>query len=244
MDPTGRGGMASEPAICAACAVRNSSLCGALSAAELNSLNKISKRKTLTRGQYHVLEGDPARDLANVVGGVGKLVRGAPDGRAQIVGLLFPSDFIGSYGDSDGTASEPYSIEAATDLELCLFPRTQFKKLAREFPDLEHRLLARTLSDLQVARDWMVLLGRKTASEKVASFLLHVGERMQSNGCHSDEGFDLPLSRNDIADHIGLTVETVSRQISNLRKAGVLDMDGARRISRIDHDALAEQAGF
>ncbi|MEM6634549.1 MAG: Crp/Fnr family transcriptional regulator [Pseudomonadota bacterium] len=238
------GGFHDESSICAACAVRNSSLCGALSAEELASLNKISRRKTLDRGQFHVLEGDIALDFANIVSGVGKLVRGAYDGRTQIVGLLFPSDFIGAYADGPAGTAEPYSIEAATELELCLFPRSQFKVLAQQYPGLEHRLLARTLNELQVARDWMVLLGRKTAPEKVATFLLHIGERMQNQGCTSSEGFDLPLSRSDIADHIGLTVETVSRQISNLRKAGVLEIEGARRISHIDVDALAAQAGF
>lgn len=237
-------GPGKEPALCAACAVRNSSLCGALSAEELHGLNIISRRKTFERGQFHVLEGDDALEFANVVRGVGKLVRGAPDGRAQIVGLLFPSDFIGSYASSGDGAQEPFSIEAASEMELCLFPRAQFQKLAQEFPGLESRLLARTLTELQVARDWMVLLGRKTASEKVATFLLHVGQRVQNAGCHPTEGFDLPLSRSDIADHTGLTVETVSRQIGHLRKAGVLEMEGTRHVRWMDHDALSDAAGF
>ncbi|MEM7295047.1 MAG: Crp/Fnr family transcriptional regulator [Pseudomonadota bacterium] len=210
----------------------------------MHELSSISNRKSLKPGQHHVFEGDAARGFANVVNGVGKLARGAADGRTQIVGLLFASDFLGSYGEDAAHAQEPYSIEAATELELCLFPRQAFQEIAARHPGLERRLLARTLSDLEIARDWMVLLGRKTASERVASFLLHVSDRMRSHGCKPTESFELPLNRVDIADHIGLTVETVSRQITRLKKLGAIAMAGPRRVTGIDRDALAEVAGF
>ncbi|MEO0487512.1 MAG: Crp/Fnr family transcriptional regulator [Pseudomonadota bacterium] len=228
------------PSKCSACAVRNSSLCGVLSDDELLALSAISRRKVLSPGQFHVFEGDEATEFANVISGVAKLVRGAPDGRTQIVGLLFPSDFLGGTSKD----SEPCSIEAASEIELCLFPRDKFRALLDTHPMLEHRLLKRTLNELQVARDWMVLLGRKTAMERVATFLLHVSERMQNQGCGSSLVFDLPLSRTDIADHIGLTVETVSRQVSRLRKDGIIVMEGTRRIIDIDRAALSDRAGF
>ncbi|MEM1364085.1 MAG: Crp/Fnr family transcriptional regulator, partial [Pseudomonadota bacterium] len=240
--PRGSSGGSGEPAVCAACAVRNSSLCGALSSDEINELNKLSRRKSLDPGQTYVFEGDKALDFANVVQGVAKLTRGAEDGRLQIVGLLFPSDFIGGsmalgHG-SDRKAEEPYTIEAVSPLELCIFPRAGFEKLLMRFPALEHKLLDRTLTELQVAREWMVLLGRKTAQERVATFILHVAEKMRNHGCHSSLGFDLPLGRGDIADHIGLTIETVSRQITQLKRKGIIDMQGARHVRSYDLDAL------
>ncbi|MEM6588224.1 MAG: Crp/Fnr family transcriptional regulator [Pseudomonadota bacterium] len=235
----------SEPAVCAACAVRNSSLCGALSSEEIADLNGISRRKRLKPGQVHVIEGDVARDFANVTKGVAKLLRGAEDGRMQIVGLLLPSDFIGGTMRSDGAAvQEHYTIEAVSDLELCIFPRDGFQELLGRYPALERKLLERTLNELQLARDWMVLLGRKTARERVATFFLHVAEKMRNHGCHGAVGFDLPLGRGDIADHIGLTIETVSRQITQLRKDGIIDMKGARHIVSCDMDALSEASGF
>lgn len=234
----------SLPSPCSSCVVRNSSVCGALDAEQIRDLNAIARRKKLERGQFHVFENDKSRDFANVINGVGKLVRGAEDGRTQIVGLLFASDFIGNAATVGEDSTEPYSIEAATPLELCIFPRKQFEPLLERHPQIEHRLLKRTLNELQVARDWMVLLGRKTAAERVASFLLHVAQRMQAQSCVPSASFELPLSRTDIADHIGLTIETVSRQITKLRKAGVLEMDGNRRVVRVDSERLAAAAGF
>ncbi|MEO0370097.1 MAG: Crp/Fnr family transcriptional regulator [Pseudomonadota bacterium] len=234
-----------EPAICSACAVRNSSLCGALSSDEIADLNNISRRKSLKPGQIHVFEGDDARDFANVTQGVAKLMRGAEDGRQQIVGLLFPSDFIGGpMRSASGELTEPYTIEAVSPLELCIFPRGGFEELLGVYPELERKLLDRTLNELQLAREWMVLLGRKTARERVATFILHVAEKMRNHGCHGAISFDLPLARGDIADHIGLTIETVSRQITQLRKQGIIDMQGARHILSYDLDALRNEAGF
>ncbi|MEL7256104.1 MAG: Crp/Fnr family transcriptional regulator [Pseudomonadota bacterium] len=234
-----------EPPVCATCAVRNSSLCSALSPDEIADLNRMSRRKHLSPGQVHVFEGDAARDFANVIQGVAKLMRGAEDGRQQIVGLLLPSDFIGGpMGPGDGQALEPYTIEAVSDLELCIFPRDGFEALLGVYPALERKLLDRTLSELQLARDWMVLLGRKTARERVATFLLHVARKMRNHGCQGGGGFDLPLGRGDIADHIGLTIETVSRQITQLRKEGILQMRGARHVLYCDMDALQKASGF
>lgn len=232
-----------EPQVCATCSVRNSSLCGALSSDEINDLNKLSRRKSLEPGQVHVFEGDRVMDFANVTKGVAKLMRGAEDGREQIVGLLFPSDFIGG-SLRDAAPNEPYTIEAVSSLELCIFPRDGFEALLERYPALERKLLDRTLSELQLAREWMVLLGRKTAKERVATFILHVAEKMRSQDCQGAMAFDLPLGRADIADHIGLTIETVSRQITQFRKQGVLDMHGSRHILSFDRDRLREFAGF
>jgi len=232
----------SGPELCADCSIRHSGLCGALTSSEINDLNAIATRRQLEAGQSHVFEGDTVKSFANVTSGVAKLVRGAEDGRSQIVGLLFPSDFIG--GELSAGAQEPHSVEAVSDLELCVFPRPKFEDLLHAYPALEFKLLNRTISELQIAREWMVLLGRKTAEERVASFLLHVAGKMKNVGCDGQTSFDLPLSRADIADYIGLTLETVSRQMSRLRKEKVIIVEGVKHVTFVDEERLRQRANF
>ncbi|MEM7521886.1 MAG: Crp/Fnr family transcriptional regulator [Pseudomonadota bacterium] len=236
--------MGDGPGNCANCAIRHSGLCGALSRDELANLNAIAQRRTLKTGQSHVFEGDVAQSFANVSHGVGKLVRGAADGRSQIVGLLFPSDFIGGSVAGASSEVEAYSVEAVSELELCVFPRSKFETLLHDYPALESKLLSKTLNELQIARDWMVLLGRKTAEERVATFLLHIAGKMSNVGCKNEASFALPLGRADIADYIGLTLETVSRQLSRLRKDGVIVVEGSKHVTFVDVDALKERANF
>ncbi|MEM7733331.1 MAG: Crp/Fnr family transcriptional regulator [Pseudomonadota bacterium] len=237
-------GAGRDPDPCSACTIRHSSLCGALSSEEIRDLSAIARRKVLDAGQPHVMEGDLSGDFANVTQGVAKMVCGAEDGRSQIVGLLFPSDFIaGALGDRDPTTAR-HSIEAITELQLCIFPRRQFEEVLHEHPSLEFKLLKRTLDELQLAREWMVLLGRKTAEERVASFLVHVSQKMENLGCQGRTSFDLPLSRTEIADYIGLTLETVSRQITRLRKDGVIAFEGSKRVISLDRQELEKRAGF
>ena len=236
--------LAQEPELCANCAIRHSSICGALTSEEISGLNAIALRKKLRAGQSHVFEGDVSHSFANVTEGVAKLVRGAEDGRSQIVGLLFPSDFIGgSLGNGSDTPS-PHAIEAVCNMEICTFPKTEFEGLLHQYPALEFKLLNRTLSELQIAREWMVLLGRKTAEERVATFLLHVSEKMKNVSCQGRTSFDLPLSRADIADYIGLTFETVSRQMTRLKKDKIIVIQGAKHVTFVDEERLRERANF
>lgn len=232
-----------DPNVCDTCAIRHASLCGALSRDEIAELNAIVVRTKLSPGQLHVIEGEQARDFVNVTSGTAKLVRGAEDGRTQIVGLLFPSDFVGGAGNAHSEL-DFHSIEAVTELELCVFPRDRFDALLEKYPMIEHRILSKALNDLHQAREWMVLLGRKTAQEKVASFLLYVAEKMRNEGCKEADSFNLPLGRVEIADYIGLTIETVSRHITKLKKDGVLVMDGSKTIKQIDYERLTKRAGF
>jgi CRP/FNR family transcriptional regulator, anaerobic regulatory protein len=203
---------------CELCSVRNRAVCGALNQDELEHLNRIARRKLVHAGETILSDQEPAAFFGNIVSGVVKLTKTLSDGRQQIVGLQFAPDFLGRAF----SAKNPYFAEAATDVDLCLFHRADFEKLMGTYPDLEHRLFERTLHELDAAREWMVLLGRKTAEEKVASFLLMLANRSAMIGCADDATpnearFVLPLTRSDIADYLGLTIETVSRQITRLR---------------------------
>lgn len=222
----------------------HSRLWGALTPEESGALNAIMRRKKIAAGQVYVIEGDDTRDFGTVISGVGKLVRDAEDGRSQIVGLLFASDFVAGAFAGQGVGREPYTIEAVSTMKLSLFPRDQLETLLRKYPSLERRMLDHALDELRITRDWMVLLGRKTASERVASFLLYVAGKMQRSGAGQTAEFDLPLGRADIADFIGLTIETVSRQMTRLKRDGVLEMSSTKHVVRLDSEGLRRRAGF
>lgn len=222
---------------CDSCAVRHRSVCSALTRPEIERLNGMAHAKLLPPGAVILRDNEQSSYFANIVSGVVKLTKSLGDGRQQIVGLQFASDFLGR----PFRTSSPYSAEAVTDVHLCTFERQQFEKLAMEFHDLEHRLFENTLDELDAAQEWMLLLGRKTAEEKVASFLVMVARRMQSVGCHAAghvTRFELPLSRAEIADFLGLTIETVSRQFTRLKNDGHIAIEGARTVVVQDMDRL------
>lgn len=227
------------------CAIRHRAVCGALSDEEIAALNAISKRRVFKSGETILNADDDVDFFANIVGGAVKLTKMLGDGRQQIVGLQFAPDFLGrAYKERS-----PYFAEAATDVELCVFPRKGFERLLGDKPELEMRLFQDTLNELDAARDWMLLLGRKTASEKVASFIEMIARRTPMVGCEHSGGqqevrFHLPLSRSEIADYLGLTIETVSRQISKLKTSGILRLHASREFSVTDMDGLREAANM
>lgn len=207
-------------------------------------MNQLGRRQNVARGQTIMWEGDEALVVANVVEGVLKLSTTLGDGREQIVGLVYPSDFI---GHPFGQHSH-HSVTALTDSRVCVFPRKSFDNFAREHPDLEHKLLQRTLTELDRARHRMLLLGRKTASEKIATFLLEMAERLAPQSCGPDAlspivDFELPFGRQQIADILGLTIETVSRQLTVMKNAGVIEVPDRRRIIIADMAALDAMTG-
>ena len=229
------------PARCEKCVLRHRSICSALSESELNDFSRIARHRKIAAGQ--VINGEDDVVLANIVAGVIKLTKTLSDGRQQIVGLQFPPDFLGRIY----TERTPYFAEAATEVELCTFPRSGFETMLDRYPNLEHRLFEHTLDELDSAREWMLLLGRKTAQEKVASLLLMIASRAPNVGCHHAPElefarFTLPLTRADLADYLGLTLETVSRQITKLKTKGIIELVDNREIIVPDIKALEEVA--
>lgn len=224
--------MSSHGLTCDSCAVRHRAVCGALSDEEIARLNAIARTKRFAAGRVILRDHEEPDYFANVVDGVVKLTKTLSDGRQQIVGLQFPSDFLGR----PFRERSPYFAEAASDVTLCTFERSRFEILMRQFPGIERRLFEHTLNELDAAQEWMVLLGRKSAAEKVASFLLMVARRSRQTGCAPTDKFDfaqfdLALSRSEIADYLGLTIETVSRQMTSLKRRGIIELQGARSIA-------------
>lgn len=233
---------------CANCAIRHRAVCGALNDEELSELGRIGRVRHFKAGDVILADEEATTFFANIVSGVVKLEKTSADGRQQIVGLVFAPDFLGrAYSKSN-----PYFAQAATDVEACTFSNSGFEQLLTKNPDLEHRLFEHTLDELDAAREWMFVLGRKSAQEKVASFLYLIAKRQPLIGCaHSDHNphgphvsnFELPLTRADIADFLGLTIETVSRQLSNLKRQGTIQLLSGREVLVPDLRQLQNMAG-
>ena len=234
------GGMSN----CDHCVVRNRAICAGLDSDEVAALSTIGRRRHLAPGESLIWEGEESLLVANVIEGVLKLSTGTEDGREQIVGVVYPSDFIGRpFG---GTTS--HGVTALTEARVCVFSRRDFDAFAHAHPALEHKLLERTLSELDRTRKWMLLLGRKSASEKVASFILELAERLAPADCvhmhaATPDHFTLPFSRQQIADVLGLTIETVSRQFTRLKGEGMIELPSRREVVITNKQALTAEAG-
>lgn len=229
------------PVLCRSCEARHGGVCAALSSQQLITLSKTSSRRNVSPGSELVCNAEPVESYSNVLSGGVKLTKTLSDGRQQIVGLQFAPDFLGR----PFKAESAINAEAATAVSLCSFPRTTIERMLKELPGLEHRLLEQTLKELDEAREWMVTLGRKTAREKIASFLLLIARNIDPSALRNTRStaFDLPLTRSDIADFLGLTIETVSRQFTKLRASGVIRVENNRHVVIDDLARLERCAG-
>lgn len=227
---------------CSECPIRHRAVCARCEPDELEQLENIKYYRSFEAGQTVVWSSDRMDFVGSVVSGIATLTQTMEDGRTQMVGLLLPSDFVGRPG-RDGSA---YDVVATSDLVMCCFRKKPFEKLMQETPHIAQRLLEMTLDELDAAREWMLVLGRKTAREKIASLLSIIARRDPLNIKGMKPGavvFDLPLTREAMADYLGLTLETVSRQMSALRRDGVIELEGKRHVTVPDMYRLLEEAG-
>lgn len=227
---------------CSDCPIRHRAVCARCDADELETLEEIKYYRSFEAGQTIIWSGDQMNFVGSVVSGIASLTQTMEDGRTQMVGLLLPSDFVGR----PGREVAPYDVQATTDLVMCCFRKKPFEDLMNETPHIAHRLLQMTLDELDAAREWMLVLGRKTAREKIASLLSIIARRDASitqKGLSGPIVFDLPLTREAMADYLGLTLETVSRQISALKRDEVILLEGKRHVTIPDIGRLMEEAG-
>ncbi len=211
---------------CDACAARGVSICRVLPHRQLRRLADCMVEQEFAAGATLFGDGDPGGALFNITDGVVKLFKLMPDGRRQVIGFLFRGDFLGvSVGDH-----HTLWAEAITPVRACRFPRAAFYNLLRDSPELYEELLSRAADELRVAQAQMVLLGRKTAQERLATFLVDMADRERRRGAVPGL-VTLPMTRSDIADYLGLTIETVSRAVTAFETAGF--------VRRLDRGALA-----
>lgn len=227
---------------CAECPIRHRAVCARCEPDELDELEQMKFYRNYEAGQHIAWAGDEMGFVASVVRGVATLSQTMQDGRTQMVGLLLPSDFIGR----PGRTRSAYDVTAVSDVTLCCFRRKPFEQLMITTPHIAERLLDMSLDELDAAREWMLILGRKTAREKIASLLTILGRRAAALGVSQLRGpivVDLPLTREAMADYLGLTLETVSRQISALKGEGLIALDGKRRVVVPDIRRLIMETG-
>jgi CRP-like cAMP-binding protein len=199
-----------------------------------DALDAIGTVMAVARGAELYSEGDAADSWYQVKSGVLRTCKLLPDGRRQIDAFLSPGDFLGF----EGLPEHSFGAEAITSATVVRYSRARVERLAAENARLGARLLQVTLRRLSEAHEHLLLLGRKTAEEKIASFILEM------LGSASDRDvIELPMSRSDIADYLGLTIETVSRTFSALKQDGVLALPSAHRIVVLDRAALEELNG-
>lgn len=204
---------------CSQCGARALSICNSLDGADLQRLDALAERASFAAGEALIREGDEARNVFNITSGSVRVFKLLADGRRQITGFLFAGDFVGlATGDT-----YVFSAEAIEPVTACRFRKTEYRNMIRECPSLETALLERATHELAAAQNQMLLLGRKTATERIASFLLDLpahdlARPMPAGHVH------LPMSRSEIADYLGLTIETVSRVLSRLKTQGLLKL--------------------
>lgn len=224
-------------ATCDGCASRLNGMCHPLDAAALDDISSDSERTRLEAKSILFREGDPALRAFSIVEGVVKLSRLLADGKQQVVGFRFPGDIIG-FGTQRTYA---FDAELLTAGQFCRVERGKLDQLLRRYPLMERRLLDLCLEELGRTQDHLVTVGRRSAGSRVATFLLGLSEVHRRRGLSSGE-LPMPMTRSDIGDFLGLTLETVSRTFAAFKRQGIVAEPGHQRLRLLDTAALARLA--
>ena len=213
-------------------------MCAAVDFDHLGVLEQIVSHRRFAPGQAIFEESEAADYVYNVSNGDVCLYKLLADGRRQITGFLRPGDFLGLV-KQDVYA---YGAEAIDDVELCCMRIVDLERLLREMPAVRDRLLDMSRDEMAAAQEQMLLLGRKSAREKVLSFLLLRAKHDHNLDESGPAVLDLPMSRIDIADYLGLTIETVSRTFTALKEEGLIDLPSAQHVVLSDLEAIEAAA--
>lgn len=207
-------------------------VCRGLSHQAASHVMAISSQRRKAAGETLFAEGDDADNIYEVVRGTLRLYKMLADGRRQIMGFPASGHLLGLAP----TGTHVYTAEALTDVTLCCYPRASFHRLVNDVPGLARRMWAVTSDELRFAQDQLLLLGRKSAAEKVASFLLILAEQQDTGR------LSVPMTRTDIADYLGLTVETVSRTLTKLKHRKLIALPQFNTLHLLDREALEAMA--
>jgi len=223
---------------CGACDVRARAVCGVLECSDLAQFKALGWTLVVTPGQALFHEGDRADRVFTLTNGCVKLYKLLPDGRRQVTGFLFPGDFLGvSVFDEHA-----FTAEALGECQLCWFPRSRFDRYVETQPAMERELYRAAAHELAAAQQQLVLLGRKTAAERLASFVLELADKARRSPEGAGRFVDLPMSRSDIADYLGITKETVSRALSLFKSQRLIRLETLNRIEILDAEGLKDVA--
>jgi CRP-like cAMP-binding protein len=198
---------------------------------DVRALQQIGTKSRFARNETIFNEGDEAKYAYKVVSGAVRLCKHMADGRRQIADFLLPGDFFGflQFGFYSFTA------EAIGDVVVMCYPQRQLEQIGNSTPSLRKRLLVLLSQRLLGMQDHLVMLGRQTAKERVASFLIQLAER---SGVEEDGPMELPMSRQDIADYLGLTIETICRTLSEFKRVKLIGLPDLHQVVLKDLEAL------
>jgi len=224
----------SEPAQRVACSDCNlNSLClpVGIDAADLAELDLIiNRRRPIARGDHLFKSGDPFRSIYAIRSGSLKTYRMTEDGREQINGFFLPGELVGF--DAIGYDEHRCAAQALETTSVCEIPFEQLEKLGERIPSLPQQLLRIMSRELHDDHLLLMLLGKRTADERLAAFLASLSQRFGARGYSSSE-FNLSMSRIDIGNYLGLAVETVSRLFGRFQEQGILEVHN--RLVRLIH---------
>jgi len=190
------------------------------------------------KGKTLVEEGDPAEYIFKVVSGAIRAVRLLADGRRYVASFHMPGDFLGL---ADGE-SYSHSFEALADASLIRYTRTSFEAMLDRNPGAGRSFFGILRKELSAAQDRLLLLGRKTAAERLASFLLSLADRNSGNNDAGDGAIELPMNRSDMADYLGLRIETVCRLLTDLKHRRIIDLPGIHSVMVLRRDLLETES--
>ena len=210
---------------CSICKVRTYSFCRCLDEDRLKDFSNVSFEKTFLNKQNIFLQNDQSDYLYNITEGNVKIYQLLDDGRIQIIGFLYPGDFFGSYRNNKYN----YCAEAIGDLKTCVFNQKILDKYLDENPILAKELLNKTSFELTLAQDRLTVLGKLNAAERLVKFLLNISEQRNRIGWKNNP-ISLPMTRQDVADYLGITIETVSRELTNLKTSNIIKIITSKQI--------------
>ncbi|MBK1656942.1 Crp/Fnr family transcriptional regulator [Paracraurococcus ruber] len=223
--------------VCDRCGSRIAGLCQPLDSAALDEVSSESQQTSLTAHSMVFREGDPAGRIFTLVEGFAKLTRLLPDGKQQVVGFRFAGDVIGY----TTLPTYPFDAELLTDSRICRLERGQLDALLRRYPVLERRMLDLCVQELTATQEQLVTVGRRSAEARVAAFLLSLVEASRRRGKPCTV-LEMPMTRADIADFLGLTLETVSRSLTAFRKRGWIREPVHHRVEMVNLRAVSDLA--
>lgn len=233
--------ISSIKAACKDCSLRELCLPLGLNEPDLSALDKVIKRRrTLKKGEMLYRHGDPLRALYAIRSGSLKTTGLIEDGRAQVTGFYLPGELLGM--DAINSDQHPCSAEALETSEVCDIPYPSLEELSQKIPGLQHQLLRIMSREIVRDEDMLMMLGRMSAEERLASCLMSFSRRLAQLGDTAVE-FKLSMSRQDLGDYLGLALETVSRLLSRFQEQGLISVHGRQIVLREVSQLRAMAAG-
>lgn len=224
---------------CATCPVKETAACSVLTEEERDALAAAGRTRMLSRGEMLFAAGDEDAACATLVSGALKVSAVDANGNEQILSLVHPAGFVGELF----APFAHHDVVALTESKLCTFGRRDIERALDEYPALARALLRRSQEDLLASRSLLELTANASAEARLAALLHDFAAAASTSSCHLAEEFELPLSRGEIANMLGLTIETVSRKLGELETLGAIRRKGKRGIELVDPAQLQAISG-